>query len=302
MNISEIKGPVMMLLSSLLFAIMAVFVKLASASLPAEEIAFVRFMFGVVVCLVLAAAGVISLASGKKSLLVARGVFGGLAILLYFASIQQGTMTNAAVLNNAYPIFVTLLAPFLLKEKNGKSVFGALIVAFAGVMLLTHPDFRHIRNADILGLASALMAGVAIVVVRALRKTESAWSVFFYLSLFGAGFSGMLAIPKMVINTSPETGYMLLAALFGMLAQVTMTSAYRYCTAAVGSVLSISTALFSAVFGLLFMGESMSAMEGLGAVAIIAGSAWGAAAQGSVSGTKEPEANEAEANKTKEIG
>lgn len=268
----QVKGPALMLMSSFLFAIMGVFVKLASVTLPAEEIALVRFLFGVVVCLPLAYSGTISLASEKKTLLAARGVFGGLAILLYFTAIGMGSLTNAVILNNTHTIFATLLAIVYLQEKPGRFTTLALGISFAGVLLLTHPDFRNIRLADLLGLSSGILAGAAIVVVRALRKTESAWSVFFYLSFFGAGFSALLALPKIIIPSWQGGVYMLLGAVFGMAAQVAMTVGYKYCTAAVGSVLSISTALFATLFGLLFLGESLTLLEGAGALAILVGS------------------------------
>lgn len=266
------KGPVMMLASALLFAVMGVFVKLASAALPAEEIAFVRFLFGVVVCLGLAANGSISLASEKKMLLLVRGVFGGLAVLLFFLAIGRGSLTNATVLNNTYPIFATIIAGICLHERPGGVGLCALGLAVVGVILLTNPDFGHLRVADLYGLTSGILAGVAIVVIRELRKTESAWSVFFWLSLFGMAFSGALALQRIVIPSLAGGIYMFLAAFFGMVAQVLMTSAYRFCTTSVGSVLSISTVLFSAVFGLLFLGDRLTVGEGVGAIIVVVGS------------------------------
>lgn len=268
------KGPALFLLSSFLFAVMGVFVKLASPYVSANEIALVRFVIGIILSLVLAGAGRVSLAASHKNLLVARGVFGGLAVVFFFTAIEKGTLTNATVLNNTYPIFATIWAAVYLKEKIKPAIILPLVASIAGIVLLTHPDFREIRYGDIFGLISGLLAGFSIVIIRKLRQTESAWSVFFYLSIFGAAFSGAAAIPDFKIPEPEIAGYIVLAGVLGTVGQVIMTSAYKYSTASLGSVLSMSTAMFAAVFGVFFMGEMLTITESAGALVILISSAY----------------------------
>ena len=268
------KGPALFLLSSFLFAVMGVFVKLGSQYAPISEIAFVRFALGIIVALSLSAAGKINLVSSEKTLLVARGVFGGLAIVLFYLSIKNGTLTNATVLNNTYPIFATLWAALYLKERITRSVILPLMTSILGIFLLTHPDFSQIKISDLYGLGSGLLAGVSIVIIRKLSQTESAWSVFFYLSIFGAVFSGVMALPTMRMPEYPGIVYISASAVLGTIAQVLMTAAYRYCTTSVGSVLSMSTAVFSSLFGLVFFGEKLNLSEFTGVAAILASSGY----------------------------
>lgn len=268
------RGPALFLLSSFLFAVMGVFVKLASPFVSANEIALVRFIIGIILSLALAGAGRVSLAASHKGLLVARGVFGGLAVVFFFTAIEKGTLTNATVLNNTYPIFATVWAAVYLKEKIQISIVMPLIASIAGIVLLIHPDFGELRYGDIFGLISGLLAGFSIVIIRKLRQTESAWSVFFYLSLFGAAFSGVAAIPNFKIPEPEIAGYIVLAGILGTVGQVIMTSAYKYTTASLGSVLSMSTAMFAAFFGLVFMGEMLSMTESAGALVILISSAY----------------------------
>jgi drug/metabolite transporter (DMT)-like permease len=65
---------------------------------------------------------------------------------------------------------------------------------------------------------------------------------------------------------------LLLTGFFGMLAQVMMTSAYKYCKAAVGGVLSMSTCVFTALLGILFLNEALTVHEIFGAVLIVSSS------------------------------
>lgn len=282
-----VKGPIMFFISSFLFAVMAVFVKLGARYVMVNEIAMVRFLMGIIIALLLARAGKVNLASTRKSLMVARGVFGGLAILLYFAAIKTGSMTHATLLNNTYPVFATVIAAVYLKERVKPSVVLPLAVSIVGIVLLTQPAVTPLRAGDLFALASAVLAGFSVVIIRELRKSESAWSVFFYLSIFGALFSGVLAAPQLVLPGVWGTVCIILAGAFGTAGQVLNTSAYKYCTASVGSALSISTAVFSAILGLVFLGDRLTPVEITGAVMALAGSACIAYSQSGQKGFRE---------------
>ncbi len=268
------KGPVMFLISSFLFAVMGVFLKLASSHVPVNEIAFVRFLVGIIVALALAKSGIISLASDRKLLLAARGIFSGLAILFFFAAVKWGTLTNAIVLNGLYPVFATVFAAVYLKEKLSPAVVLSLVISMAGIFLLTHPSITSFRTGDLLALASSVFAGISVIIIRELRRTESAWAVFFYLTISGAVFSGLLAFPNLVLPDIWGIILVFLVTFFGTMGQVTMIWAYKYCTASVGSVLSMSTVVFAAFFGLVFLGEKLTSIEALGAVMIVLSSAY----------------------------
>lgn len=268
------KGPALFILSSFFLAVMAVFVKLASQYVPAGEIALVRFLVGLLAALFLAAAGKISLSSRRRRLMIGRGVFGGLAILFFFAAVDVGPVTNATVLNNTYPIFATIIAAIYLKERIKPAIIVPLLTSAAGIIMLTNPSFSSFRMGDLYGFASGVSAGVAVVIIRALRQTESAWSVFFYLSLFGAAFSLVIALPQMVIPGPVGLLFMFLAAVFGTVGQVVNTYAYKYCTTSVGATISMSNSVFASFFGLMFLGDMLSLAETIGAAVVLLSSGY----------------------------
>lgn len=272
MTASFIKGPLQMLLSSFCFALMGLFAKLASSRIPGAEVALVRFGFGIGVTLIIAAAGFINLHTTSKGLLIARGIFGGGGILLYFIALAGGSLTNSTVLNNTYPIFATLAAAVALKERIGWGTGFCLILSWIGVGMLIHPDFHHLFWPDLLALVSGVVGGLAIVVIRELRrKNESAWTVFFYLSIFGFLASFVFALPVWVWPEGASAWYLLLTAVLGMAAQVMMTAAYKYCRTAIGGILSMTTMVFTALIGLLFLGEKLNVLEAMGTALIVLG-------------------------------
>jgi drug/metabolite transporter (DMT)-like permease len=271
-NASLLKGPIQMLFSAFCFAVMAYFAKLASVNVPGPEVVFFRFLLGVVAAWFLAALGRVDLRTSRRDLLFARGIFGGTAILLYFIAMAKGSMTNSTVLNNTYPIFVTMIAAFFMKERVSVFTWLCLIVSWAGVGLLIHPDLHRIFWPDILALISGILSAFAVLVVRQLRQNgESAWTVFFYLSIFGLLVSLVFAIPVWQWPDATAWLFLLATAVTGLVAQITMTSAYKYCSAATGSILSMTTMVFAAVFGMAWLGEKLSTGEAMGAVLIALG-------------------------------
>ncbi|WP_036940048.1 DMT family transporter [Pseudobacteroides cellulosolvens] len=268
-----ILGPLQMLVSSILFAVMNYTAKLASEDISGSEVAFFRLLFGVVIVLILSFTGVINISSKNKGLLVARGVFGGTAVLLLFIGIASGSMTNSVVLNNTHPIFAAIVAIVILKEKITFKMAASILISWVGIIILFYPDMDTLQLADMLSLASGILGGFAIASVRQLRKlNESAWTIFFYFCIFGLVASFIFCIPTWKWPNLKQYILLLLTGFFGMLAQVMMTSAYKYCKAAIGGVLSMSTCVFTAFLGILLINEPLTVYELIGAVLIVSSS------------------------------
>jgi len=266
------KGPAVLLLSSALFAVANLFLKLASGLLPTEELALVRCLFGIAVVLILSWWGLADLTTHKKGLLIVRGLVGGMAMILFFLAIGLGSLTNTMVLNNTSPIFAALFAAIFLKERISWRVLIPLVGSLIGIYLLVHPNFHHIRLGDVLALGSGILSGVIMVIIRELRKTESAWSIFFYFSVFGAIYAGVMTVPVFEIPTWLGWTLMLVAASFATAGQIAMTWGFKYCTAAEGGILSMASAPMGVLLGLVFLGEKLTLVEGAGVLLALVGS------------------------------
>jgi len=262
-----------MLLSAIAFAIMTYLAKLISSEISGAEVAFFRLFFGVMAVLLLACFRFVDITSNKKGLLVARGVFGGAAVLLFFLGIEKGTLTNSTVLNNTHPIFAAIISMIIIKEKLTLKIAACMLTAWIGIIVLIRPDINSIRIADLLSLASGVLGGFAITSVRQLRKNnESSWTIFLYFCIFGMVASLIYSIPIWKWPSLHQYVLLALVGLFGLLGQVMMTSAYKYCKAAVGGVLSMSTSVFTVIIGIFMLNENPNMFDIIGAGLIIAGS------------------------------
>lgn len=260
-----------MVVASLLFALMGVFVKTGSAHFSAIELVFYRTLFGMLSIGVMVLARGQSLATRHFSAHLKRGLFGYFSLLLYFYAITQLPLATAVTLNYTSPMFLAGLSAWLLKETLGPRVVMSLGLGFAGVVLLLKPTFSaDAWLAGAMGLGSGLFAGLAYLHVRELgRLGEPEWKVVFYFTLI----STLCGLVMMLWQTPSPLGMESLGMLAGLgvtstLAQLAMTRAYRDGNKFVVANLAYLTVVFSSALGAWLWGDVLP-LEGYIAMGLI---------------------------------
>lgn len=276
------RGPAVaaMFMAGLLFAVMGVTAKatgqpVAGRTLPAFEVSLFRFVFGMVVMLPLLARRDIDLLGRDRRGLAIRGIYGGFAVCLYFLSLQHTTLTHAVLLNYTSLIFAPVFAMFVLREPISARAIMAITVAVGGILLITRPEVGALRIGDLYGLLSGMLAGAAITEVRRLRQSESAWSIFFYLSLVGVpiGLIGCLFEHPV---WPAYNGWLLLLgmAVSSVIAQMLMTYGYKYVRTTEGTLMTLSQIVYNAAAGALLFGEPLTATTLTGGALVLGAALW----------------------------
>ena len=104
-------------LSAASFAAMALFTRIATRNLPGEEVAFLRFVLMLAPFLFLPRLARQAVTFERLDLLLYRGLFGGVAVLLYFLAIEHVPVGTATLLNYSSPIWSVLFAALFLGER-----------------------------------------------------------------------------------------------------------------------------------------------------------------------------------------
>ncbi len=270
---------------------MAAGTKLATRRLPGAEVALVRFLAGIVVTAAAVGVGAARIRPSRWGWLVARGFFGGVAVVMYFASIQAVPVGVATLLNQTQPIYTMLFSWALLGERPRRAALGALGLALAGVTVIVlarnHANPAHLALAwggsrgELLGVVSAVTSGIAVTSIRAARRdlgdgsvSESAWSVFFSFSVVGALVCLPWVLPPFGHWTPPAPADWALLAAVGLVstvAQVIMSASLRHLTGVQSGIIAQLTVPITVVFGIGFLGETLSAAFVLGAALTVMG-------------------------------
>ena len=127
--------------------------------------------------------------------------------ICYFSSIRYSGISVAVLLLYTAPIYVNLLAPPILGERNSSKSFLPLLLAIAGVLLIARPG-EVLMSLDtgsdflkglIFGLLSGLSFGITIVTVRYLRHDYTGLAQTFWMT--GVGL--LIMLPSALSTPSP---------------------------------------------------------------------------------------------------
>lgn len=259
-----------MVFSGLSFACMGATVKYsAPAGLPAQV--FFRNLVTLGITTVFALQmGQNPLAAGPNwPRLLARSVAGLAGVTLYFVALAHLKLADASLLNKTSPFFVALFAVVLLKEKLNRALGWALLMAFAGALLIIKPRFDLSALPALAGLGSGMCAGLAYVLVRSLKGLENPNRIIFVFSLV----STLAAAPFLIADPPRPTSWQWLAlagtGVFAAGGQFGLTFAYHHAPASRISIFSYLHVLFALLAGYVFWSEKPDLASLLGGVLIV---------------------------------
>lgn len=268
--------------SALLFGLMAFLSKLACRTYDGATVAGIRFAFGVLAVGVLWGLRRVDARPSNLRLLLVRGLTGGVAVVLYFLTIEHLNVGLATLLNYTSPPFTVIMARIVLGERLVKGGLAALALTMVGVLFVVvgQPHGTEAQAADpfwvAMGLLSAVCSAAAITTIRALRSgphPESVWSIFLSFCVVGALCS--LPLSRGLHTPTPvEAALLLGVGATAMGAQLGMNAVMRWVPAALFGITAQLSVVFTLALGALLLGESWTWLSAGGALLTLAGVAW----------------------------
>jgi drug/metabolite transporter (DMT)-like permease len=259
-----------------LMAVLARRVSRDSGGFTAGHLSVVRFVVGALVSL-----AVFQLRPGlyrprNVRLLVSRGISGGLVVVLYFAALARIPAGEAGLLYNLFPIIATAMSFFTFGERPTVHLVLALLLATCGVTLVLGEGALHVGVGwgEAAALAAAVFAATSANVIRAMRGTDNAPTIFFWFCL-----AGLPVVVPFALDPWPALGpawvLALLLALSAFAAQVLMTEAYGALSVSEAAVWLQLTPIAQYALAVPLLGERPT-LAGLAGVTLgVAGVAYG---------------------------
>lgn len=260
------KGILFMLLASLSFAVMGGFAKIVSQTLPAIEVTFFRNVLGVMLVGISIYKTPLKQTGGRFALLLFRGTAGFAALLAYFYIMAYIPLGEAVTYNKTSPIFVAIFAYLLLGEKLSKHAVFAIVLGFAGIVLVAKPEGFSFDKYDMLGIFSGIGAALAYTSIRELRKYYDTRAIV--MSFMGIG----TIVPLFLMAATPYISapkeldlifsefvmpegilwvYVLAIGVFATVSQLFMTKAYELTKAGIVGTISYSNIVFALLIGMM---------------------------------------------------
>jgi drug/metabolite transporter (DMT)-like permease len=265
------EGVANMLVATLAFAVMNVFVKQLNR-IPAMEIVFFRCLVSAAICFVGISHARADWKGNNNALLIARGSFGTLALFMFFVTVQNIPLATAVTIAYLAPIFTTLIGVFLLGERVRAMQWLFYGIAFAGVLVIKGFDSEVPTLFLVTGIVSAVCAAVAYNLVRRLKEQEHPLVVVLHFQLVGVAaglvFTLLLWVPP---AGAWEWFCLLMCGLLTQVGQTCLTKALQAERVATVSILNYTGLIYALAFGVFIFGEVYPAQTIVGIGLVVLG-------------------------------
>ena len=259
------KAILCLLVSALLFSLMGVCIRYASATVDNPTVVFFRNAVGLLLFLpFILRKGPSFFYTTRLWMHTWRAVVGLTAMYGFFYAIAHLKLSNAMVFTYSSPIFIPLIAWLFLKEKVTSAMVLAAVIGLFGVLCVAKPNAGFFDLMSVIGLSASFLAAMAFVTVRALTSTEPPERIVFYFCLIGSAIS---VIPMFWLWHPYHLKEVILLVGAGILAnisQIFLSHAYRLAPASQIGPVNYVAIIFAGIWGYLFWQETPDLFSMLG--------------------------------------
>ena len=258
---------------SLMLVVMAALAKFLGSRIPAFELLFFRSFVGLLFVLPLFARDPLEPFRTKRLFMhFTRGTIGSAGNFCLFWTITHMMLANSMALQFSRPLWMIPLAIFFLGETVGMRRIVVSIVGFAGVWMYARPFTEGFDPNALVGALGALFAGLVVVAIKQLSKTESTKIIMFYYAFWNAVFAVIPAVYVWVQPTWKEFLLLVLLGFLGIAGQGMITKGFTTGDASALAPLDYSRIVYAAVIGFVIFGEIPGVWSFAGMALIVAAS------------------------------
>jgi len=254
------------------FAIMSALVKSLGPDLPNTVIVFFRNLFALLALLpwiALTPRAHVPMETRRPAMHLLRAATGLGAMYCFFYAISQMPLASAVLLNYSQPLFLPFIAWAWIGERPATRIYPAVLIGFAGVILILKPGLGWAGSAGMAGLAAGLLAATSMAAIRRMSDTEPTVRIVLWFSVLGTVIS---AIPAAIVWQTPTVAQWLAllgAGGIGTAGQLLLTQAYSLAPAAHIGSLIYTTVVFAALIAWLIWQETPDMLSAVGGLAVI---------------------------------
>ncbi len=256
------RGALLMVTSHALFTGVSALVKALGETIPVAQMMFFRGLLALPVVLVILArsGGVLRGARTKRfGGHVARACTGTMAQACSFYALTVLPLAVQTALGYTTPLFVTVLAIFILRERVGVHRWSAVAAGFCGVLVIAAGQGTFGAAAPVIGIVAAVAQGLfsaaTTMLVRQLSATESSATITLYQSLLITLFT-LVALPFVwVTPTWEQLGLLVAMGLLGGVAQWMLTEAWASAQVSAVAPYSYSALVWAMALGWWVWGD-----------------------------------------------
>ncbi len=210
--------------------------------------------------------------SRRPLLHLKRNLFHFIGQNLWFFAVTVIPLSQLVALEFTNPIWVALLAPFLLGERLTRSRLLGAVLGFAGVLIVAQPGRAPLEAGHAAALVAAVCFAFNTIFTKQIMRHDSVLCVIFWMTLLQGAASLVLSLPGGIPAPSAATApWLLVVGVTGMTAHYALTSALGHAPASIVAPMEFIRLPLIALVGMWLYAEPLRPAIFVGAGFIIAG-------------------------------
>jgi drug/metabolite transporter (DMT)-like permease len=255
------------------FAGMDAINKVLSQTYAITQILWVRYIFFVVFALIVAHRGAgirAALRSPRPVLQVVRSLVLIGEMGLFILTLRYLPMADVHAIAAVTPLIVTALSVPVLGERVGIRRWLAVLVGFAGVIIIVRPGFQEIGWANIMVLVASVCYAFYQVMTRMVSRTDTAETTLLYSAIIGCIAATFVGPLYWEWPTATAWAWLMAAGLLGSLAHFCLIAATGMAPPARLQPFTYALMVFATILGFLVFGQFPDAYTVTGALIVVA--------------------------------
>jgi drug/metabolite transporter (DMT)-like permease len=260
-----------MLLTGILFVSVTGIVRHLGSALPAIEMAFIRYAFGIL----LVAPTLLMLIQIPPSLKLVqffaiRGFLHASGVCLWFYAMARIPIAEVTAIGYVAPIFVTVGAALFLGEKLHARRIISVIVGFLGALIILRPGFQEINSGQLAQLCAAPIFAASFLMAKRMTDNQDTVVIVAMLTVFCTVALMPGALYYWQSPTPHEIGWLFFAALSATCGHYTLTRAFKAAPITVTQPLSFLQLVWATLLGVTLFNETVNIYVILGGGLVVA--------------------------------
>lgn len=252
----------------------------AARGLDALHIAVWRTLIGFSILVVIVAVQGIplgSLRSQRPGLQVVRNLIHFIAQFSWLYALTRMTLAELTAIEFTAPIWVALLAPFLIGERLTMIRLATAVLGFAGVLIVLRPGAIPLSDGTPFAMVAAIGFALSMITTKRLLRGDNAFTILLWMQglqiviglsvTYGGnalGFGRSLTVPDLV-----TLGWLAGVGVFGLTAHYALAKAFTYADAIIVAPMDFLRLPLIAAVGLLIYAEPLDLWVLVGGIVVV---------------------------------
>ena len=270
---NTMRGIMFMCFAVALMPVMNTIAKSLAAEYPLQQIVWARFTghFLIMALLFMPKRGWRVFATSRPLTQFARSLTMFTSNGCYIVALSLIPLATASSVSFTAPLIVTALSVPLLGERVGPRRWAAVLVGFAGALIIIRPDGASMATGELLVLVSATSFAFYQILTRKLVSVDAPDTLILYTALGGAVVTSAILpfyyeIPR---DWWDALAFVMLGGIGGAV-QYLVIKALQYAPAAITAPFAYGQLIGATILGYIFFGDFPDSWTWVGAAIIVA--------------------------------